>query len=218
MIVICVGTDMTGSLGMIHEQAESDIMHRPPRNSRTDRLVSVKTILFAYFFIGMMESAIAFFMYFLTMWIDGGVTPSQLVFSFDKWGTNGWVQMPEWAVRQNVTALDYQTDLNYKGQSAFFVALVMCQLWNMLATRTRYQSIFTQKFQPKLLWYMGAEVLVALLVIYLPLIQDNMHTKPLQFYHFLIPLAMGSIILICDEIRKFFVRKFPKGIIARLAW
>jgi len=199
---------MIGSLGLIQEYAESDIMNRPPRDSKRDRLVNMRTILFAYFFVGIMESSIAFFMYFLTMWMSGNVYPNKLVFAYDNWGKEGWVHL---------SPAD-QLELNYKGQTAFFVSLVMTQLWNLLAVRTRYQSIFRQKFQTKLIYFMFGEVAVVLCTVYLPVIQNYMYTRPMDYYHFLIPLAMGSIILICDEIRKFFVRKYPKGILAKLAW
>jgi sodium/potassium-transporting ATPase subunit alpha len=209
MIVICVGSDMIGSLGMVHELAESDIMHRPPRNARTDRLVNSRTILYAYFYIGIMESAIAFFMYFFTMWYEGGIYPSQIVLTFDKWTNETYLPG---------ISVDRRTELNLVGQSAFFVSLVMCQLWNLLAARTRYQSIFTQKFQPKLFYYMLGEVAVVLCTVYLPVINKYIYTRPVYYYHFLIPLGLGSVILMCDEIRKLLVRKFPKGILAKLAW
>jgi sodium/potassium-transporting ATPase subunit alpha len=207
MIIICIGSDMIGSLGLIHEQAESDIMNRPPRNSRSDRLVNARTILFAYFFVGIMESTIAFFMYFYTMWM-GGVYPSDTLLAFDKWNNETYIHL----------SVHDRTELNYLGQSAFFVSLVMTQLWNLLSVRTRYQSIFTQRFQFKLFYFMLGEIAVVLCTVYLPVVNQYMNTRPVVYYHFLIPLGMGSVILMCDEIRKFFVRKFPKGILAKLAW
>uniref|UniRef100_A0A915JUU2 Cation-transporting P-type ATPase C-terminal domain-containing protein n=1 Tax=Romanomermis culicivorax TaxID=13658 RepID=A0A915JUU2_ROMCU len=59
--------------------------HRPPRNSKTDRLVNWKVILFTYGFIGTIESIIAFFMYFYTMYL-GNVPPSKLLFAYEKYG------------------------------------------------------------------------------------------------------------------------------------
>lgn len=209
MIIICIGTDMVGSIGLIHECAEADIMTRSPRNSRTERLVNLRTILFAYFFVGIIESTIAFFMFFLTLWIEGKVPPNKVVFAYENWAREGWVG--------HLTP-DEMTELAFKGQTAFFVSLVMTQLWNLLAVRTRYQSIFTQKFQMKLFYFMLGEVSIVILVCYLPVINEYMYSRPALWYQWLIPLAMGSMILVCDEIRKFFVRKYPNGLLKKLAW
>jgi len=58
---------------------------RPPRDAKKDRLVTWKIFLFTYCFVGTLESVIAFFMYFLTMYL-GDVPPSRLMFAFESWG------------------------------------------------------------------------------------------------------------------------------------
>jgi len=47
--------------------------------------VTWKIFLFTYCFVGTLESVIAFFMYFLTMYL-GDVPPSRLMFAFENWG------------------------------------------------------------------------------------------------------------------------------------
>lgn len=46
---------MVPAISMSYEQAEADIMRRPPRNSAVDRLVTKKLIVFAYLQIGVMQ-------------------------------------------------------------------------------------------------------------------------------------------------------------------
>lgn len=46
---------MVPAISMSYEQAEADIMRRPPRNSAIDRLVTKKLIVFAYLQIGVMQ-------------------------------------------------------------------------------------------------------------------------------------------------------------------
>jgi len=35
-----MGTELLPAISLVHEKSESDIMKRPPRNARTDRLIS----------------------------------------------------------------------------------------------------------------------------------------------------------------------------------
>lgn len=62
MIIVCVVTDVIGSLALVHEPPERDLMSRPPRAS-TDRLFDWKLFVHAYGFIGMMEAFAAFLMF-----------------------------------------------------------------------------------------------------------------------------------------------------------
>ena len=52
MLFICVGTDMAPAIALAYENAELDIMERPPRNGKRDHLVTAKLISFAYLQIG----------------------------------------------------------------------------------------------------------------------------------------------------------------------
>jgi len=36
--------------------------------------------------------------------------------------------------------------------------------------------------------------------------------------HFFLPIAFGLVVLLADETRKYFVRKYPKGFLAKIAW
>merc|ERR1719327_2121960 len=57
--ILCIdlGTDMVPAISMAYEQAESDIMKRPPRNPFTDKLVNERLISMAYGQIGMIQAS-----------------------------------------------------------------------------------------------------------------------------------------------------------------
>jgi sodium/potassium-transporting ATPase subunit alpha len=78
MIVICVGTDMIGSLALVHEQGESDIMQMKPRDSQKDGLLTIGTLAGAYLQTGVLESVISFFVYFFTCYYSFGIPPRYL--------------------------------------------------------------------------------------------------------------------------------------------
>ena len=78
ILAIDLGTDMLPAISMAYEKPEADIMHRPPRNSKTDRLVSSKMIQFSYLQIGIIQ-ALAGFLTYLIVLNDYGYPPSILV-------------------------------------------------------------------------------------------------------------------------------------------
>jgi len=47
---------------------------------------------------------------------------------------------------------EYQDVLLREAQTAFFVSLVMTQLWNLVSVRTRFQSSLRQSFDTRLIW------------------------------------------------------------------
>jgi len=66
--------------------------------------------------------------------------------------------------------------------------------------------------------YMLGEVMIVLLTCYLPFFNLYLNTAQARWYHFFVPAVLGSTIFIADEVRKYFVRKHPQGVLARLAW
>ncbi|KMW67664.1 H+/K+-exchanging ATPase [Blastomyces dermatitidis ATCC 18188] len=67
MIIICLFTDAAGAITLAYEKPEADVLLRPPRVPRKDRLVNTKLILHAYGFVGVYECALSFIMAFWYM-------------------------------------------------------------------------------------------------------------------------------------------------------
>lgn len=81
VLILCIdlGTDIFPAIALAHENPEMDIMKRPPRNARTDRLVNKRLISFAYLQTGIIQTIAAFFTYFV-VWNDFGLGPTELLF------------------------------------------------------------------------------------------------------------------------------------------
>ena len=62
MIIICCCTDCAAATALAYEKPEADVLTRPPRNAKKDRLVDWKLILQAYGFVGVIESISSFAM------------------------------------------------------------------------------------------------------------------------------------------------------------
>ncbi|OCK75312.1 calcium ATPase [Lepidopterella palustris CBS 459.81] len=210
MIIICCFTDCVAAITLAYEKPEADVLLRPPRNPKKDRLVDTKLISHAYFFIGIIECFLSFTMAFWYMQRKG-VPFSAL-----------WLKYGE---------LDPQYDPNYvtevanEASSVYFVNLVVMQLFNLLATRTRRLSIFQQppifnRATQNLLLFPAMLFAIGIIFIfcYIPGLQNVLSTTRVPVENFFLPAAFGLGILGLDEGRKFAVRKWPQGVLARLAW
>jgi Ca2+-transporting ATPase len=79
--------------------------------------------------------------------------------------------------------------------------------------RTHRQSIlkigfFTNKLR---WWGLGAELLGIAALMYVPALQKIFGTAPLTLHEWLVLAAFAPVLLVADEIRKFFLRRYPGG-------
>lgn len=81
VLILCIdlGTDLLPAISLAYEKAESDIMKRPPRDSRVDRLVNRRLISFSYFQIGVIQALAGFYCYLVVLG-DFGLTSGVLPF------------------------------------------------------------------------------------------------------------------------------------------
>ncbi|KAK9320200.1 hypothetical protein V1517DRAFT_356108 [Lipomyces orientalis] len=210
MIIICCFTDCAAATMLAFEKAESDVLLRPPRRPKHDRLVSWRLILQAYGFVGTLEAVCSFAMSywylqrqgipFSTLWLGFGAMPD------------------------GMSSGTYTRRLN-EASSIYFVNLVVMQWFNLMAVRTRRQSIFQTPpiFNKKTQnLYLFPAILFALLMtffwLYIPTFQTSLGTTSVPVMYFFLPMAFGLCILLLEEGRKYAVRRYPKSILAKCAW
>jgi sodium/potassium-transporting ATPase subunit alpha len=181
ILAIDLGTDMLPAIALGSEPAESDIMQLPPR-SRSEHLVNVKLMGLAYGFFGIIESAAGFYAYF-TVLLAGGW----------RWGQS----------------LGGSDTLYLKAVTAFFVAIILCQVANGLISKTSRQSLLQQGLFSNLWLLVGiaVELLLAAVVVYTPFLHPWFGTTSLSFAEFFLawPFALGLLLL--DEVRRWWVRR-----------
>lgn len=185
-------------------------MLRRPRNVKKDRLVDWRLALHAYGIVGV---AMALCSFAMSYWYleRAGIPFSELWFAFGK-------------VPAGISEEYYLGQLN-KASAVYFVNLVVMQWFNLMAVRTRRWSIFQH---PPLFnratqnWYLFPAIAFALVMaimwLYIPPLEPILGTVPAPVEYWFLPMAFGMGILLCDEARKFFVRKYPKSVIAKMAW
>lgn len=193
-----------------YEKPEADVLIRPPRNVKKDGLVNWQLVVQSYGLMGIIQTLASFSMSywylerqgipFRTLWLGFGKVPDGI----DE---------------------EYYTQKLNEASSIYFVNLVVMQWFNLMTTRTRRLSIFQH---PPLFngetqnWYLFPAILLALcmaiLWLYIPQLQPALGTTPVPVEHWFLPFSFGIFIILLDEARKYWVRRWPSGWVARAAW
>ena len=189
MIIICCFTDCAAGVALAYEVPESDVMQRPPRNAKKDRLVDWRLILHAYGFVGLFETALSFtvsYWYaqrrglpFGTLWFGFGNTPEGM-------------------------SADTKTDILNVASSVYFVNLVVMQWFNLMSVRTRRLSLVSQApwRNPYLLPAIIFAMLIAILFLYVPKFHGVLGTAIVPVEYWFLPFGFGLGLLLLDEGRK----------------
>ncbi len=176
ILAVDLGTDLVPALGLGMEAPEPDVMRRKPR-SRAERLLNWPTLLRAYGWLGMIEAALSLTGFFAVYWLSG------------------W--RPGMVMAESGTLYLTATTMTLAG-------IVACQIGNVFACRSASQSSVKLSWRGNSLLLFGilAEVVLLLLMIYVPLLAQVFGLAPLSWNHWAI-LATFPLLLLClEEIRK----------------
>ncbi|XP_012578634.1 PREDICTED: potassium-transporting ATPase alpha chain 2 isoform X1 [Condylura cristata] len=207
-LCIDLGTDIIPSIALAYEKAESDIMNRKPRHKKKDRLVNQQLVTYAYLHIGLMQALGAFVVYF-TVYAQEGFRPSTLLNLRVKWEDDTVNDLEdsygqEWTRHQ-------RRYLEWTSYTAFFVAIMVQQIADLIIRKTRRNSILQQGlFRNKVIWVgIASQVIIALILSYgLGSIKALNFTmiRP-QYWFVAVPHAI--LIWVYDEMRKLLIRRYP---------
>merc|ERR1712001_91155 len=209
--ILCIdlGTDMVPAISMAYEQAESDIMKRPPRDPFTDKLVNRRLISMAYGMIGMIQASAGFYVYFVIM-AENGFLPPKLLGIRKNWDSIA-VNDLEDSYGQEWTYKDRKI-LEYTCHSAFFVSIVIVQWADLIICKTRMNSVFQQGMKN---WFMNFglffETALAAFLSYCPGMDKGLRMYPLYIDWWLPALPFSVLIFIYDECRKYLLRRNGPG-------
>ncbi|MHB1055137.1 MAG: cation-translocating P-type ATPase [Thermoleophilia bacterium] len=183
ILAIDLGTETLPALALGVERGEPDIMARPPR-SRRERLVDWRMLFRTWIFLGLIEAILVMAGYFWVLYAGGW-----------HWGQQ----------------LDETGHLYLQATTMTWAGIVATQVGTAFACRTNRASVFRVGFFSNrwLLWGIVFEVVLAVLIVYVPLLQRVFQTTGLQWQQWLLLATFPPIMFFSDELRKLFVRKFP---------
>jgi len=186
MQILCIdlGTDMLPALGLGTELPEPGIMNRPPRK-QNESLLNKKVAIKGFLWYGMLESAAAMAAYFFVNYL------------------NGWPSGPLAAAG---------TPVYNQATTLTLAAIVFCQIGMVMNCRTESQSIFKAGLFANKQIMVGIYFEIALMIVlmYVPFFQGIFGTAPIGLTEWIFLLCLPLPILLIEEVRKYFVRRYAK--------
>merc|ERR1711915_371100 len=211
ILILCIdlGTDMVPAISLAYEGREANIMSKPPRDARVDKLVNERLISMAYGQIGMIQASAGFFVYFVIM-CENGFWPSKLLGLRRAWDSIA-VNDLEDSYGQGWTYHDRKI-LEYTCHTAFFVSIVVVQWADLIICKTRKNSVFQQGMKNHFMNFgLIFETVLAAFLSYTPGMDKGLRMYPLKWNWWLPAMPFSLMIFIYDETRKFLLRRNPGG-------
>jgi sodium/potassium-transporting ATPase subunit alpha len=177
--VLCIdlGTEMAPAISLAHEEADADIMDRPPRRIRQDRLVSWPLLLYAYGVAGVVEACACVTAY-LIAFVRAGVPLSVLPGSYEAYWSLGSDDL-DLGDGRGILSDEEQVAILGQAQAAWFVTLVMSQFWHIWMNKTArvslvHSNLFSNRFMNM---SVVLEVALLLIIVYVPFVQQVVGTR-----------------------------------------
>lgn len=216
ILFIDLGTELAPAVSLAYEKSESDVMARPPRNARTDRLVTWQIV--GYLTIaGIVECLVCFLAYFL-VFDYYGIPASKLIFTADKY----WQpDAPNFEYNGIVLDDKAQQAMLAEAQTAYWMILTFSQVVHIFACKARKLSIFEHGLFQNMIMNMGViiEILLILFIIFLPPLHDIYITRNFPGKIWAVMLISQFVLFAWSEIRKKISRDHPHSFVAtKLNW
>lgn len=180
ILAIDLGTDLMPAIGLATETPEEDVMRQPPRR-RNERMLTKKLLLTAYCVRGVWQSVAGFTAYFCVLY-QGGWT----------WG-------------QELAPHD---PLYGQSIGAFFAAVVITQIANVMNWRTTRQSVFAKGLFANRMVMFGilTEIILVLFIVQSSPGNYIFGTSPMPLWAWLVPVPFALAMLASAELGKWRAR------------
>jgi sodium/potassium-transporting ATPase subunit alpha len=201
-------TELGPAISVAYEDKESDIMTRPPRNAKTDRLVSIPLLVYSYLCVGILESLGGLTAYFL-VFRKHGLYPSDLVFAGDNYfipdATDNFV------VGSSVYTPDQQNFIIAEASAAWYLNIVVCQAFHIWTVKVRRVSIFEHGVR-NIVTVLGVCLAVSIMIVfnYVPGVKTILGSEALDWVPWVTAFVTGTIIFGYNELRKYIAHIKPE--------
>ncbi|MEM2108459.1 MAG: cation-transporting P-type ATPase [Candidatus Bathyarchaeia archaeon] len=179
ILAIDLAIDVIPSLALSREPPEAGIMQEPPRSIK-ERLFTGKVLL-------------------RSLYIGAIIAMGAMSGCLTTWTAGGW---------RLGMLLAPDSPVYIKGVTMTFAGIVVAQVGNVLACRTSRVSVFKTKLSTNKWIILGiiAQLSILAILIYVPFMQQIFKTTALGVYDWAFLASLAVIVVIAEEIRKFFAR------------
>ncbi len=181
ILAVDLGTDMLPALALGAEKPDPEVMRRPPRK-RHEPLLSWGLLARAYLFLGVLEAAAAMAVFFYVL------------------DAAGW---------QYGESLAKTAPLYLQATTACLATIVVMQVMNIFLCRHPLKSSlsFSLLGNPLILFGIGAEIVMILLIVYTPAGHWLFGTAPLGAEVWLLAIVLAAVMWLLEETRKAWLRR-----------
>ena len=192
VLAIDLGTDLIPAISLGEELPDKDVLDSPPRSTKSN-ILNGKVMLRAYAFLGVIETAMLFVMFFFA-WDYFG-------YSFNEVRTLTSSITDGTASEQVMYAYKYAVTLA-------FGAVIACQIGNVLVCRSTRSPLYKsmKKKNHLMIWGILLEAVLFLFIAYVPLLQKIFGTVGPEFNHLILLLGCPIVLISIEEVRKWLVR------------
>jgi Ca2+-transporting ATPase len=183
VLAIDLAIDVIPSLALSREPPEAGIMQEPPRSIK-ERLFTSRVFL-------------------RSLYIGVIIAVGAMYGCLSAWMAGGW----QWG-----TALPADSPVYIKGVTMTFAGIVVAQVGNVLACRTSKVSIFRTRLSTNkwIVFGIVAQLSILSLIVYVPFLQGFFGTTALGVGDWAFLASLAVIVVLAEEIRKFFARRLSK--------
>jgi len=195
VLLIDIGTDIWTAIAYAVQPPEADLMERPPRHPRYEKMVNSKVLIYSYGYIGQVQMLFCWLMFF--------------------WACPGIYEM--YLEGKDPNDFDiHDEEVNARGMTVYYWTLVVCQIAAAISTTTKLQSVVgfggeAYGFPNKPLNVMFVfELGLGLLAIYWAPMGSLFDTAPISMTSILKPTVAFFGICFLDEVRKLVFRRMEE--------
>jgi len=164
VLTIDLGTELGPAISLSKEDMEADVMRRPPRDLKKDRLLSLGLFMYSYVIMGLAEAVAGLISYILVFNYYDLTLSDVYNTNSNYWsitGGNPDFTKPDGSVLNS----DEQVYILKQLNAASLFNIVACQFWHIWSCRVRFESMFTRNPFRNLSLDAGVVLEIALLII-----------------------------------------------------
>lgn len=198
VLVIDLGTDLVLAISLGEELPDDDVLDYPPRNPN-ENILNKKVLLRSYGFLGVIEAAMMFAMFFLA-WHDFGYSLSDM-------------QSITGAIANGTASEQVMSAYHYTITIALG-AVIASQIGNVIECRTS-RLPFNQMMKKKnrlMAWGILSVIVLFFLIAYVPFMQLLFETSAPKPHHLALLLLCPVVLILLEELRKWFVRRMKQRV------
>jgi len=212
LMVLCIdlGTELAPAVSLAYEPSEDNVMLRPPRNNKKDRLVDWQVVRYVIFHGGLIQTAMCFFAMAMVFRYYG-LDLSTLWFSA-AYFVDGAPDLIS-NIDGHVIHADEQISILLQAQTAFWVMAPGTQVFHLFMCKTRFSSIFTHGWFNNIVLLYGVMIEICLMVLIVFVPSSHLIFSSLDFPGRFWPILLLSwfLLFVTHEGFKYLKRHYPQN-------